>query len=178
MTLTQQIEAAQQHNEKTITSRIAAPRLELDANEQRHVKLFIQWAKDRGVKSLPASPAVVASYVRSEAESGIGGEQIAQTIEAIAKLHDNYLLPNPTAVAVVRAELSAALQVSPPRNWKREEQLLFVTLPPDVQAIVARRAKTDSDLIRKLQNQNAELKKQLGSNSNTKGNTDVRQEKS
>jgi hypothetical protein len=115
---------------------------------------------------MPPAPPVVAAWIKSEAEAGINTRQIELCLQAIQKVCDSYLLPSPIASAVVRLETGRALKVEPPRTWKKEEQSLFFSLPPEIRGVVARRSKHDSDLIRRLQNDNAELRRQLGTNSN------------
>ena len=173
MNLAIAIDAAQAANEKKLASEIPTPKLDVDTEAIMRLRHFAEWTKQRGVKFLPCAPSSVAAFVRSEAAIGVPPERILTALEAIQVAHDNSGLASPVATSAVRAELARILKLDNPR-WSKAELLVYAGLPIELQAIVVRRQKRDSDLIRKLQNENSELRKSI----NTKGNTDVRQEES
>ena len=154
MNLAQAIQQAHERNEQAIATRIAAPRLDED---QVLLSNFVKWTKETGVRCLPAAPASVAAYLMTLAGQP---ETILKTVEAIDAWHVNQDLGSPTATPAVREALTGILKLDPPR-WNKSEQLLWAALPPEVQAVISRRDKQTSTLIRHLQNENAELKKQL-----------------
>src|SRR5262249_43765864 len=90
---------------------------------------------------------------------GIDTQQIVLCLEAIQKVTDAHLLPSPVAVAVVREALGCALQVQPPRSWPNSDKLKFHSLPPDIKAVISRRDEQDSRVLRRLQNELAEIRK-------------------
>jgi hypothetical protein len=161
------IEAAQARNQETViqTARIAAPNFDLTMGEKNALGLFQRWARDRGVKAMPPAPAVVAAWIKSEAESGIDTRQIELCLEALQKVTDAHLLPSPVATAVVRAELGRVLQIQPPRSWPTSDKLKFHSLPPEIKIVISRRDQQDSKALRRLMNEAAEFRK---SNSNQK----------
>jgi hypothetical protein len=160
MTLTEAIERAYSQNEQTLATQIAAPRLEYDAER---LQQFADWCKERGVRPLPAAPATIAAFVRD-----LRPEEIPAVLADIEALHSNANLANPIATTPVRAVLQEILKLDPPR-WNKPEQLLWAALPPEVRGVISRRDKQTSTLIRRLQNENADLKKQLSQMENTNG---------
>jgi hypothetical protein len=155
------VENAQRANENKLklTARIAAPNFELTVNEKNALGLFQQWARDRGVKALPPSPAVLAAWIKSEGEAGIDTRQIELCLEALQKLCDSYLLPSPVATAVVREELGKVLKTQPPRSWPTRDKLKFHSLPAEIKQVISRRDQQDSQVLRRLQNELAEIRK-------------------
>jgi hypothetical protein len=168
MTLAQAIERAQRANEQKL-SRIAAQRFVPEVHELRALQLFEGWARSRGVKALPTSPVVLATYVASEAEAGIPAEEIAEFLATIIRWHDAYLLANPVASAPVKAQLQALfsdqqpLASDGPRSWSKSERVVWAGLPAHAQQIILRHSKLDSDAVRKAQNHAAALKQELES---------------
>ena len=110
---------------------------------------------------LPAAPGSVAAYLRSQYTQGVGAETILKIVEALDAWHVNQNLGSPTATPAVRAVLSEILKLNPPRSWTKDERLLFASLPPEVQFIVERHTRLDSNAVRKAQNEAAALKHQL-----------------
>jgi hypothetical protein len=168
MNLAQAIEEAQARNQDKVikTARIAAPDFELTTSEKNALGLFQRWARDRGVKAMPPAPAVVAAWIKSESESGIDTQQIVLCVEALQKVCDSYLLPSPVATAVVRAELGAVLQTQPPRSWPNSDKLKFHSLPPEIKQVISKRDQQDSQVLRRLQNELAEIRKANKPNEN------------
>jgi hypothetical protein len=158
MTLAEQIELAHQQNEKRIASEVGIPKLEQDTEALMLLRHWVEWAKQRGVRYMPCAPASAAAFIRAESAVGVPAERIVRTLEAIQAMHDNAGLANPIATAPVRAELSRILKLDGPRSWSRSERLLLATVPAEVRAVIERRSKADSDLIRKLQNENYRLR--------------------
>jgi hypothetical protein len=167
MTLVDAIERAHAENEKKLASQVPTPKQELDSEAIMHLRRFAEWCKSRGVKCLPCGPTTAAAFIRHESAAGVPADRILSALEAIEAAHSG--LSNPIASAAPRAELARILKLEgEPRSWSKPERLVFAGLPPEVQGIITRRAKRDSDLIRRLQNENHQLKMSL----NTKGNTE------
>src|SRR5215831_18424364 len=139
MNLAQSIEAAQANNEKRLASQVPALKLELDSEALLLLRHFAEWARARGVKFCPAAPASVAAFVRSEAAAGVPPERILSAVRAIEAMHNNEGLANPVATGICRAELQRILKTEPPASWNKQEQLLWLDLPPEIQAVISQR---------------------------------------
>jgi hypothetical protein len=163
MTLIDAIEQAQASNEKKLASQVPTPKQGLDSEALLLLRHFAEWAKQRGVKFLPCAPTSAAAFIRTESAVGVPADRIIRTLEAIQTMHDNAGLANPIATAPVRTELVRILKIDGPRSWSKAERLVFTSLAPEVQAIIQRHAKIDSDAVRKAQNQAAAFKQQLES---------------
>jgi hypothetical protein len=158
--LTQAVERAQQSNEGRIAERINPPKLDIGSEELRHLRRFKQWCSEKGVRALPARPASVAAWIANEAAAGLAVEAIEDSLRAIEAIHTNQNLANPVACPAPRAELQKLIGAEGPRSWKKSERLLFASLPPEVRAVIARRARQDEIALRTLQNSVAALKQQ------------------
>jgi site-specific recombinase XerD len=66
-------------------------------------RLFVTWCGDRGLPSLPASPATVATYIGALGRSGIRPATIARRVAAIRDRHVRAGFPAPTDAPEVRA---------------------------------------------------------------------------
>jgi hypothetical protein len=187
MTLAEQIETVQLANERKLAAEVGAPKQEqLDTEALVTLRHFAQWAKSRGVKYLPCAPTTLAAFIRSESANGVPPERILTALEAIEQAHESTGLANCVATGVVRAELrhlkidelygyfssscSTADLTLGPRGWAKEERVVFVTLPPNAQKIIARHLWLDSRAVRVAQNRATELQKQI-SELKQKGNT-------
>ena len=69
-------------------------------------------------------------------------------------------LPDPTLGETVATALNNIVRVDPPRSFPKELHELFKMLPHEIQHWLARRQAADDRLIRKLQNELAQLKKE------------------
>jgi hypothetical protein len=170
--LAAQIEQAHQSNEAKIAARIAAPRLELDDEGKRLLGGFVSFCKQNGLRYVPSAPATVAGFIRAEYTAGATPEMILKTLDAIEILHSQANAANPVACPAPRAALADILKIDGPRSWTKAERLVFAGLPIEVQAIIQRHAKLDSDAVRRAQNQLAELRK----SESKKGTEDVTSE--
>ena len=57
---------------------------------------FVQWCDDKGVKALPASPAVVGAYLAKRADSGASWSSLGTMNAAIRKYHEDEGFESPT----------------------------------------------------------------------------------
>jgi hypothetical protein len=162
MTLAAAIEKAHAANEEKLTRGIQIP-VHIDADAELLLKPFVSFCSFNGVKHVPASPQVIAAFIRAEEKLCTPPERIAATTAAIELLHDKHGLANPVACAAPRTELERILKIEPPRSWPRPEQLIFAALPPEIRAIVGRRDKQRETALRRAQNEAAEAKRQSGS---------------
>jgi hypothetical protein len=160
VTLLEAMDRAYQTNEATLANQIAAPRLDCDAERLQH---YTEFCKQHGVRALGAAPGTVAAFIKSEHDRGVSPDGILSVLADIEALHSNNNLANPIATTAVRAVLSEIVNLNPPRSWGKQERLLFASLPPDVQFIVERHARLDSQAVRKSQNEAAQLRHQLES---------------
>ena len=76
-------------------------------------------------------------------------------------MHDIHNLPNPVTTAVVRAALAPLIDDAPPRSWSLQEKAKFYDAPVEVREIIARRTKQRETELSRLQNENAELRREL-----------------
>src|SRR5262245_16704461 len=90
---------------------------------------FASWCEAHGVRSCPARPTTVATWITERARDGVSSELILRTLEAIATQHNSHALANPTTAYVVRAALEPIITVEPPRSWPREDKARFAMLP-------------------------------------------------
>jgi hypothetical protein len=112
------------------------------------------------VRSLPARPTSVAAYAQYQQDQGISRQLIAERLEAIEVLHNAASVGNPVATPVVRT-VTGASTIEVPRSWDKESRLAFAELPPEIQAVIARRETDREKTLRRGQNEVAELKKLL-----------------
>ena len=135
---------------------------------------FADYARSRGVKYLPCAPTTVAAFIRSESAIGVTPERIVLELRAIEQAHDSAGLPNPVACASPRMDLTRIIKTEGPRSWNKSERLVFAGLAPEVQGIILRHAKLDSDAVRRTQNEAAVLRSEL--KSLEKGNENAKQQ--
>jgi hypothetical protein len=135
----------------------------LDADANLRLKPYEHFCREHGVRSHPARPQTVLGFLRSEKASGTEPFKIALALSAVETLHDHFGYANPVAVAAVRRELGLILNIEAPRSWPLAEQLVFVSLPPEIRAIIARRERERETALRRAQNEAAEAKRQSGS---------------
>src|SRR5690349_842715 len=128
--LAEEIRRAHSKNEARIAAEVATPKSELDTEAQLHLHHFAEFCKSRGVLGLPARPATCAMFVRVQHANGVPTERILAALAAVENVHWDHNLASPVASKQVRAELARILNTPAPRSWKKEEQLLFLTLPP------------------------------------------------
>jgi hypothetical protein len=150
---------------------------ELDANEaaiaacfppppavppeaQQQLMPFLAWCEDQRVRALPAKPASVAAFAQWQQDLGVSKEKVAATLSAIEALHFAASLGNPIATPLVRVTTSAST-IEPPRSWAKDEKELFTGLPVEIQIVVARREKDRETIMRRAQNEAAELRNKL-----------------
>ena len=163
MNLAQAISEAQKNNEKAVASQIAAPPVELESHELVLCRRFADFCKTKGVPFLPAAPATVALFLRTENLGGADYKRIFATAEAIERLHDRAMLANPVATFSVRTEISRIYEVSPPRSWAKIHRPLFASLPIQVRHVIENYADLATKAVRKSQNEAAELRHRIQS---------------
>jgi hypothetical protein len=117
-----------------------------------------KWCALHGHQPVPASPTMIARFIAEL--SPLGVEQVWQAVLEISRAHYCIGLPDPTISAPVVTEMNRLSRIKPPRSWPDEEKLRFPTLPYDIQAWLAKKADMDSNEIRRLQNELAQLKKE------------------
>jgi hypothetical protein len=162
MNLVAAIQQAQAKNEQELARNAALRSPEpLDVETEKHLQHWDSWAKARGIRNVPASPSALALWVRSELEAGISGEQILKQVRAISKMHDFYGLADPTVCRIVQAEMP--MQFLLPRSWARDDAAIWHQIPPAAQEIIVQRADEASKVLRRAQNETADLRHKLKS---------------
>src|SRR5262245_23289087 len=127
---------------------------------QQRLAPFLAWYEQQKVRSLPARPTSVAAYVQYQQDQGISRQLVAERLEAIEDLHNAASVGNPVATPVVRT-VTGASTIEAPRSWDKESKLAFAELPPEIQAVIARRERDRETHLRRGQNEVAEMKKLL-----------------
>jgi len=130
-----------------------------DEQTRSDLQPWLAWTTQASCRHAPAKPFVVAQFIREQAVTGVSTEALLRRVNAISVLHDKHNLADPVATTVVRAVLSEVVAVEAPRSWRKPEKEMFVTLPPDIRAAVARREHERETQLRRLQNEVAALKK-------------------
>ena len=118
---------------------------------------FEKWCVLNGHKPFGASPETVARFVSDIAPMGIAA--VWDAVQEVSRAHYVHGLPDPTLGGPVAAAINDIAKIDPPRSWPAEEKLRFLTLPYPTQAYLAKRQVADDALIRKLQNELAQLKR-------------------
>jgi hypothetical protein len=122
------------------------------------MNMFEKWCALKGQKPFGASPDIVARFVGDIAPMGIAA--VWEAVQEVSRAHYMHGLASPCDGGPVAAAINEIAKIDPPRSWPAEEKHRFLTLPYDIQSYLARRQAADDALIRKLQNQIAELKKE------------------
>jgi hypothetical protein len=99
---------------------------------------------------------------------------ISESLEAIEAMHFAAALGNPVATPIVRTT-TAASTIEAPRSWTKDEKLLFTGLPPEIQTVIVRRENDRERVMRRAQNELAELKKRLQADAEIKS-ADIKKE--
>jgi hypothetical protein len=141
-------------NEEAIASSFGPPPKVSPEAQQRLIP-FVQWCEQKRIRALPARPTSVAAYVQHQQDQGISRQVVAERLEAIEQLHFAASMANPCATPVVR-QTTGGSTIEAPRSWKADEKLSFYELPPEIQAVVARREADRETQMRRAQNTAAE----------------------
>src|SRR5262249_30296838 len=96
---------------------------------------FLRWCEHQRVNALPARPACVAQYVRWQQDNGIARQRVAESLEAIAALHESAAVGNPCATAIVRT-VTGGSTIEVPRSWSKDSKVAFAELPVEIQAVI------------------------------------------
>ena len=165
MNLVEQIQAAQARNLAALSAKtpLPAPKDLRDA-ERGLLANFAKFCAAHGVSECPAAPVVIAAWIRSERAIGIESERVLATLAALAKAHDVAGLANPICTHAVRAACEEFLDTSEaPQSWNKEERYLWAVLPPDIRTVISRRDRQQCLVVRRVQNETAELRNKLKS---------------
>lgn len=158
--------AAFDHGERLLAAelgeKLAFKPKELSHDQQHRFGVFVEFAKQKCVRACPAKPTSVAAFVIDKHSDGVPAQQILALLEAITAAHNCHgNLADPCAAQIVRQALSETIRTNPPRSWPAADKLLFATLDPVVQDVIARREEERDSNLRKKQNELAELRKRL-----------------
>jgi hypothetical protein len=161
--LANELEAAYANGEQLLAQRLPfeQPRAPLAHDQLERFGRFMEFAKERCCRAIPARPTTIAAFVVHEHGLGTPAQQILSLLEAIEAHHNHHGLANPNATAIVRLALDNVIHVEPPRSWPKEDKVRFGMLPPDTRDIIARRERDREIGLRRGQNEIAELRKRL-----------------
>jgi hypothetical protein len=141
---------------------------ELDDQTREDLRPWLSWTTERGVRHAPAKPYVVAQFIFEQSATGATTEAILKQLDAIAKAHDKFSLPNPVATAAARAALEREFNFDVPRSWTTAEKQTFLTLPAEIRAAISRREQDREKTLRTAQNRLAEERKRLQADADIK----------
>jgi hypothetical protein len=159
--LTQVIRAAQEKNQAKLAAEVNPPKVELQSDELVLVRRFADFCKAKGVPFLPAAPATVALFLRAENLGGANYKRIFATAQAIERLHDRTLAPNPVATFAVRNEIARLYEINPPRSWAKIHHALWASLPIECRQVIENYADLATKAVRKAQNEAAAARHEL-----------------
>jgi hypothetical protein len=134
---------------------------ELDNETLAALQPWLAWTTEKNCRHAPAKPFAVSQFILDQSATGATTEAILKQVEAIARLHDKFSLPNPCATAAARAALEREFNFDVPRSWTAAEKQTFLTLPAEIRAAISRREQDRETKLRRSQNEAAELRKQL-----------------
>src|SRR5262249_60739317 len=120
--------------------------------------------------------ACVAAYVRWQQDNGIARQRVAESLEAIAALHESVAVGNPCATAIVRT-VTGGSTIEAPRSWSKDSKVAFAELPVEIQAVIAKREHERERELRRMQNELADLKKRIPPRTDNKRNVKTKKEK-
>jgi hypothetical protein len=116
------------------------------------------WCALRGEQPIPASPTIIANFIKDIAPLGI--DRVWPAVLEISRAHYTVGLPDPVSSYPVTQAMNDLAKIPPPRSWPAEERLRFLTLPFDLQRIISKREADRDRQIRHMQNEFAQLKKE------------------
>ena len=154
-----QLRDSQIKNEYELASRLAVPAPEpLTKPEEELLVVFVRWCEQRGVRYLPATPSVIATFIGELAHRG--DDFILSVLAAIRRGHTNLNTADPTNSRPVWLVLDKILKTDlAPRSWPPIEKTLWATLPPETRRIIVRRsAEQENDFRRKTNELSAAIK--------------------
>jgi hypothetical protein len=134
------------------------------------MSMWEKWCSLRGESAIPASPTIIARFIKDVAPMGI--DRVWPAVLEISRAHYTIALPDPTFSYPVTTAINALSKLDPPRSWPAQEKARFLTLPYDIQSILAKRQADADRQVRRLQNEVATLKKEL-ENADAKTDSDA-----
>jgi hypothetical protein len=133
------------------------------------MEMFAKWCSLRGEQAIPASPTIIARFVKDVAPMGI--DRVWPAILEISRAHYVITLPDPTLSYPVTTAINELSKIEPPRSWPAEEKTRFMTLPFDIQSVLLKRQNDFDREVKRLQNEFAKLRKE--SHASTKSTTNA-----
>jgi hypothetical protein len=122
------------------------------------MEMFQKWCSLRGEQAIPASPTIIARFIKDVAPMGI--DRVWPAVLEISRAHYVIGLPDSTISFPVTAAMNDLSGITPPRSWPAEEKARFLTLPYDIQQTISKREADRDKQIRQMQNEFAKLKKE------------------
>ncbi|MGK7056885.1 hypothetical protein AB4853_10425 [Bradyrhizobium sp. 1050_B9_N1_2] len=132
----------------------------LAAARMQEASPFGRWCMQRNVRALPAAPQHVAAFVR-DCEPLVAMPKIWEAVQEISQSHLTNGFADPTAGGVVAEAINAIAKIDPPRSWPKAMHSRFLAQSWDVQSYIASRSKEQEAVVRRAQNEVAEVRRQL-----------------
>lgn len=122
------------------------------------MKMFSDWCSLRGETAIPASPTIIARFIKDIAPMGIG--RVWPAVLEISRAHYIIGLPDSTQSFPVASAINELSKLAAPRSWPDPEKARFRTLPYDIQLVISNREADRDKQIRQMQNEFSKLKKE------------------
>lgn len=122
------------------------------------MKMFEDWCLLRGEQAIPASPTIIARFIKDVAPMGI--DRVWPAVLEISRAHYVIGLPDSTNSFPVTTAINELSQIKPPRSWPGPEKLRFMTLPFDIQSVLLKRQNDFDHEVKRLHREFAKLKKE------------------
>jgi hypothetical protein len=135
------------------------------------MRIFSDWCSLRGEQAIPASPTIIARFIKDVAPMGI--DRVWPAILEISRAHYVITLPDPTLSYPVTTAINELSKIEPPRSWPAQEKTRFMTLPFDIQLTISKREADRDKQIRQMQNEFAAIKRKESEHASDKTTTNA-----
>jgi hypothetical protein len=125
----------------------------------RAAPMFARWCELNGSSFCPATPTVVARFVKDCAALGIA--RLWPAVQEISRLHASLGLADPTLGGPAAAAINEVANIPPPRSWPDDRKQRFMSLPYDLQLYVAAHEARRERALRRAQNEAASARQKL-----------------
>lgn len=122
------------------------------------MEMFQKWCSLRGEQAIPASPTIIARFIKDV--SALGIDRVWPAVLEISRAHYVITLPDPTLSFPVTTAINELSQIKPPRSWPDPEKARFLTLPYDIQSVLLKRQNDFDHEVKRLHREFAKLKKE------------------
>jgi hypothetical protein len=133
----------------------------INARLQDEPTAFGRWCIVHNIRSLPAAPIHVATFVTECGAAMMPLDTIWQAVREVSSAHLANGWADPTAAGPVVTAMNDVSKLDPPRSWPKELWPRFFDLPLDLQQYLLERDNEQNRVIRRALNEAAEARKAL-----------------